>query len=100
MESMRDVLKRNLARSLQTLPPLDRLASAWTVACRPALARHGELLDLTDGILTILVDDLLWLDQLRSMRALLERDLARIAAVPLTAIHFQVRAPRPTPPKR
>ena len=100
MDSMRDLLRKTLGRSLENLPELERLAAAWPVACGPAMAEKGEILAFTDGIVHIAVLNSAWLDQMRSMRQILERDLARIAAVPLAGIHFEVKRPKPEPPSK
>ena len=91
MDSMRDVLKRNLGRSLEALPELDRLAAAWPVACGKAMAERGELAGFAEGVVRIEVRDAAWLDQMRSMRAVLESELARIAGVKIAGIHFEVK---------
>lgn len=95
MERMRDVLRRNLGQSLRGLSVADRLAAAWPVACGPALAQRGEIIGFLDGIVEVQVQDAVWLDQMRSMQAILERELARIADVELAEIHFKVRGSRP-----
>ena len=89
MQTMRDLLRANLGRSLRDLPPLDRLAAAWPVACGSALAGRGAVTAYDGATVTILVADPAWLPPLRQMRLVLASDLARIAAVPVTAIHFQ-----------
>lgn len=91
MERMRDLLRTSLGRSLETLPPLDRLAAAWPVVCGTAMASHGEVTALVDGVVHIAVRDQVWLTQMLSMRSILQHDLARIAAVKLTGIHFEVK---------
>ena len=91
MENMRDVLRRNLRQSLRAMPPSDRLAAAWPIACGRAMAEHGEILALTDGTLHIRVSDPAWLDQMLSIRSILQHDLARVAGVPLTALHFELK---------
>ena len=91
MENMRDVLRRSLGRSLGTMPALDRLAAAWPVACGQALARRGEILAYQDGVLRVQVEDPAWMDEMRRMSAVLERELARIAQVKLTKIHFELK---------
>ncbi len=93
MDNMREMLRKSLGRSLEALPPLDRLVAAWPVACGTALAEKGEILDYADGVLRVAVNDSVWLEQMRSMRQVLERELARIAGVKLTGIHFEVRRP-------
>jgi hypothetical protein len=91
MERMRDLLRGSLGGSLKALPPLDRLAAAWPVVCGTGMAAHGEIAGLDDGVVRIAVSDEVWLGQMLSMRSILERDLARIAAVPLTGIHFDLK---------
>ena len=86
---MRNVLKHSLGRSLAAMPELDRLTAAWPVACGKQMAAHGRVLSFTDGTLTIHVEDPTWLDQLLALRGALQRDLARIAEVKVTAIHFE-----------
>jgi hypothetical protein len=95
MESMREMLKKNLARSLEALPEPDRLAAAWPVACGKAMADRGEIVGFADGVVEIEVRDAVWLDQMRSMGAVLEHELARIAGVKIAGIHFQVKGAKP-----
>ena len=95
MDSMRDVLKKNLARALDTLPVADRLAAAWPVACGKAMADRGEIVGFENGVVEVEVRDAVWLDQMRSMGAVLERELAKIAGVKIAGIHFQVKGFRP-----
>ena len=94
MENMRDVLKRSLGRSLEALSPEDRLAAAWPVACGRLLAGRGEITGFADGTVDIQVEDARWLEQFLSMRAMLERELSRIAHVPVTAIHLSLKGSR------
>ena len=96
---MRDLLRSSLSRSLSTLPDDDRLAAAWPVACGPALAARGRVLGLSPAIiLEVAVTDPAWMDQFIDMRSTLLRDLARIAGVQLSGIHFQhAGRPRPSP---
>jgi hypothetical protein len=91
MDSMRDMLKKNLARSLEALPVADRLAAAWPVACGKAMADRGEIIGFANGVVEVEVRDAVWLDQMRSMGAVLERELARIAGVKIAGIHFEVK---------
>jgi len=91
MDSMRELLKKNLARSLDTLPAQDRLAAAWPVACGKAMADRGEIVGFEDGVVRIEVESAVWLDQMRSMRAVLESELAKIAGVKIAGIHFEVK---------
>lgn len=91
MENMREMLRRSLGRSLQTLPPLDRLTAAWPVACGAAMARRGLVTGFANGVLHIEVLDPGWLDQMRGMQAVLEREVARVAEVKLAGIHFELK---------
>jgi predicted nucleic acid-binding Zn ribbon protein len=91
MDSMRDVLKRNLARSLETLSPADRLAAAWPVACGKAMADRGYIAGFEDGIVRIEVESSAWLEQMRSMQGVLQAELAKIAGVRIDGIHFHVK---------
>jgi predicted nucleic acid-binding Zn ribbon protein len=96
MESMREMLRGSLGRSLRTMQELDRLTAAWPVACGAALARRGVITSLEDGILRVEVPDPAWIDQLRAMQAVLQHDLARIARVELGGIHFVKAGARPS----
>ena len=89
MNSMRDVLRNHLGRSLRMLDPLDRLATAWPVACGHTLASRGTLTGLEAGTLSIEVADPAWLDEFQAMEPVLRHQLARIAEVQLNGIHFQ-----------
>jgi len=89
MQNMRDMLRGTLGRSLRPLPPLDRLTAAWPVACGSALAGHGEVAGYEDGVVRIVVSSDEWMQPLAQMRLILTSDLARIAGVPVSAIHFQ-----------
>ncbi len=91
MEKMRDVLKRNLGRSLEALPELDRLAAAWPVACGKAMAARGEVVGFDDATVRVEVQDAMWLAQMLSMRGVLAQELGRIAGVRVSGIHFEVR---------
>ncbi len=94
MERMRDVLKQNLGRSLQNMSSLDRLEAAWPVACGKQLAARGRIMSYEDGVIQVEVSDPAWLSQMNSMRSVLERELARIAGVRVSAIHFEKRLMR------
>ena len=91
MDRMRDVLRRELGRSLEALPELDRLRAAWAVACGRQMAEHGEITAFTAGVIQVEADDPAWLTQMLAMRGILQHDLARIAAVPVSGIHFQMK---------
>jgi len=91
MEDMRTVLRGQLGRSLAGLTETDRLAAAWPVACGRAMAAHGEVAGFFEGTVTVAVSDAAWLSQMMSMRSLLVNELARIARVKVTAIHFEMK---------
>ena len=92
MDSMRDFLKRNLARSLDTLPPADRLTAAWPIACGKAMADRGHIAGFENGIVRIVVENSVWLEQMRSMHGVLQAELAKIAGVKIDRIHFEVKS--------
>lgn len=97
MDGMRDLLRSGLGRALRDWQPLDRLVAAWPVAAGPALAAHGTPAHLSEGVLTVTVDDAVWLGRMVSLRETLARELSRIARVPLREIHFRgAAAERPT----
>ena len=95
MESMRDVLKRSLGRSLEALPMMDRMAAAWSVACGKAMAARGEVVGFDGNLLRVEVRDAMWLEQMLSMRGMLAAEVGRIAGVKVGGIHFEVRKPEP-----
>jgi predicted nucleic acid-binding Zn ribbon protein len=88
MQLMRDLLRSSLAKSLASLSPLDRLASAWPVAAGHGIAERSSVTDFKEGIATVTVADAVWQAQLRSTADQLKRELARISGVPLTDILF------------
>lgn len=88
MESMRDLLRGSLGRSLRTMEPLDRLRAAWPVACGAALARKGVISGFEGGVLRVEVADSAWMEQMMGMRSVLQSELGRIAEVKLGGIHF------------
>ena len=91
METMRDVLKASMRRGLRALQDEDRLAAAWLVACGRVLAEHGRVVGYTGGTVEVEVHGGAWLEHLMSQRTHLEGELARIAGVPVTGIHFVVK---------
>jgi|GEM_PF-831760 len=95
MQGMRDLLRAQLGRSLRPLPALDRLAAAWPVACGSALASRGEVVGYDKGVVRIAVMSVEWIQPLAQMRLVLTSDLARIAGVPVSAIHFEGAANSP-----
>ena len=95
MENMRQVLRSSVGRSLRTLPEFDRLSAAWPVAAGSAMAQRAVPLSFEGGVLLLEVADSAWLDQLRAMQPVLERELAGIAEVKLGGIHFELKGLRP-----
>jgi len=90
MEAMRDLLRGNLARSLRRVGEEDRLSAAWTVACGRAMAGHGTVVGYDAGVVRVQVVDAVWLKQMLSLRSVLEREMARIAGLRVTAIDFEL----------
>ncbi len=88
MQEMRDLLRTTLAKSLDGLSPLDRLAAAWPVAAGHANAEHSSVTALERGTAMVTVPDSAWRQQLRSSGAQLQAELSRVSRVPLTAILF------------
>lgn len=91
LEGMRDLLKGSLGRTLAALPDEDRLAAAWPVACGRAMAERGTVLGYVDGVVRIQVENRVWLRQLMSMRGQLAGEMARIAGVRVSEIHFEMK---------
>ena len=92
MQNMRDFLRGSLGRSLRELSEIDRLAAAWPVACGATLASHAEVAELdAERTLHIVVARQEWMQPFTHMRSALQNDLARIAAVRLSGIHFEVK---------
>jgi predicted nucleic acid-binding Zn ribbon protein len=91
MEGIRDLLKRSLGQSLNSLRDEDKLAAAWPVACGKTMAERGTVVGYDDGVLRVQVKDRAWLHQLMSMRGQLAREMARIAGVKVSEIHFEMK---------
>ncbi len=91
MQGMRDLLKGSLGRSLGALRDEDRLAAAWPVACGKAMAERGTVVGYADGIVRVQVEHGAWLRELMSMRAQLAGEMARIAGVRVSEIHFEMK---------
>ena len=91
LEGMRDLLKGSLGRSLGALRDEDKLAAAWPVACGKAMSERGTVVGYADGVVRIRVDDVVWLRQLTSMRGQLVGEVARIAGVRVSEIHFEMK---------
>ena len=95
MQTMREMLRSSLGRSLAGLRDEDRLAAAWPVACGRTLAARGVLDGFSAGLVHVHVADPAWLQQLTSMGPMLTRELARISGVRVTGIHFEVKPFQP-----
>ena len=89
LEGMRELLKGSLGRSLDALCDEDKLAAAWPVACGRALAERGTVVGYQDGVVRVRVEDGAWLQQLMNMREQIAGELARIAGVTVSEIHFE-----------
>jgi hypothetical protein len=91
MEGIRDLLKKSLGQSLNSLRDEDRLAAAWPVACGKTMADRGTVVNYSDGILRVQVERMAWLQQFVSMRGQLAGEMARIAGARVSEIHFEMR---------
>lgn len=92
MQNMRDFFRTSLGRGLRDLSELDRLSAAWPVAAGSALAARAQVISLSeDRIVHLSVAANEWMQPLLQMRSVLQHDLARIAAVRLNGIHFEVK---------
>lgn len=91
MEGMRDLLRGSLGRSLQAMQPEDKLAAAWPVACGKAMGERGAVVGYEDGVVSVEVADGPWLRQMMSMQGQLAGQMARIAGVKVSRIHFTVK---------
>ena len=94
METMRELLRSNLRRSLQAMPEMERLAVAWPVVCGVAMSKHGEIVGYQDGIVQVRVSDGDWMRQMISMQGQIGGELGRIAGVPVTGVHFERKIQR------
>lgn len=91
MEGMRSLLRNSMARSLHALPPEDKLAAAWPVACGKAMAERGAVVGYQDGEVWLEVQEGAWLKQMMSMQGQLAGQMSRIAGVKVSRIHFKVK---------
>lgn len=91
MDNMRELLRESIARGLSSLSEEDRLAAAWLVVCGRAMAGRGTVTGYSEGTVEVEVSSSAWLEQMKSMRAELAAELAKIAGVPVTGIHFVVK---------
>lgn len=73
------------------MPPEDKLAAAWPVACGRAMADRGTVIGYVDGEVWVEVQDGAWLRQMLSMQGQLAGQMARIAGVKVSKIHFKVK---------
>lgn len=73
------------------MPPEDKLAAAWPVACGRAMADRGNVIGYVDGEVWVEVQDGAWLRQMLSMQGQLAGQMARIAGVKVSKIHFKVK---------
>jgi hypothetical protein len=53
------------------------------------MAEHGAVIGYGDGVVRVQVEDGAWLRQLVSMRVQLAVEMARIAGVRVSEIHFE-----------
>jgi hypothetical protein len=91
LEGMRDLIRGSMGRSLQALTDEDKLAAAWPVACGKAMAERGTVVGYVDGVVLLLVADEVWMRQMMSMRTQLAGEMARIAGVKVSEIHFEMK---------
>ncbi len=88
---MRELLRGSLGRSLRDLRDEDRLAAAWTVACGRAMAERGAVVGYEAGVVQVEVADAVWMRQMMSLRGVLASEMAKIAALPVSGIHFELK---------
>jgi len=91
MEAMRDLMKKSLGRSLNSLSDEDKLAAAWPVACGKTMAERATVIGYDGGVLRMQVENRAWLQQLMSMRKQLAEEMARITGVSVSEIHFEMK---------
>jgi len=91
LEGMRDLIRGSMGRSLQALTDEDKLAAAWPVACGKAMAERGAVVGYVDGVVLLQVTDEVWMRQMMSMRTHLAGQMARIAGVKVSEIHFEMK---------
>lgn len=91
LEGMRDLLKGSLGRTLDGLSDEDRLVAAWLVACGKTMAERGGVVGYANGIVLVQLADEIWLRQLTRMRGQLAGEIARIAGVRVSDIHFEMK---------
>lgn len=90
MERMRDVLRANLGKGLRGIHDVDKLSMAWEVACGHAMACHGRVVGYEGGLVRIEVENAVWMRQMIALRSVLEREMAKIAELPVRGIEFEL----------
>jgi len=91
LEGMRDLVRGSMGHSLRALADEDKLAAAWPVACGKAMAERGAVVGYVDGVVLLQVADEVWMRQMMSMRTQLAGEMARIAGVKVSEIHFEMK---------
>jgi hypothetical protein len=91
LEGMRDLARGSMGRSLRALTEEDKLVAAWPVACGKSMADRGAVVGYVDDVVLVQVADEVWMRQLTSMRTRLAEEMARIAGVKVSEIHFEIK---------
>lgn len=91
MQAMREVLRSSLRRTLEGVREEDRIAAAWSVACGPAMAGRGEIVDFRDGVVRVAVTDAVWLRQMSALRVTLQQELTRISGVKVDGLELVLK---------
>ena len=58
---------------------------------RVECAEHGVVVGFDDGVVRVEVSDAVWMRQMMSLRGVLEREMAKIAGVTVSGIHFELK---------
>lgn len=87
-------MRGSLKKALSAMGEEDRLAAAWLVACGRMLAERGTVIGYEGGIVRIEVVDAIWLRQMLAIRGQIRGEMARIAGVEVSEIHFEVKGQR------
>src|ERR1700722_3107198 len=91
LEGMRDLVRGSMGRSLRALTEEDKLAAAWRLAWGRGMAERGVVVGYVDGVVLLQVADNVWMRQMMSMRTQLAGEMARIAGVKVSEIHFEMK---------
>jgi hypothetical protein len=91
LEGMRDLVRGSMGRSLRALTDEDKLAAAWPVACGKSMMERGAVVGYVDGVVLVQVADELWMRQMMSMGTQLAGEMASIAGVKVSEIHFEMK---------